>query len=261
MNCINTLNGRIKPARQEGFTPMELLVVIGTVTVLAMLIYPVFRQAGPPRRGSCLNNMRQIGFGIHMYQTDFGKLPPIPDPQQSFEYDFMCPSAANWPMHVLRPYWSLKDGIKAPRLLYCPAAKPHPSLAYAPGPWTDCNLILSPLVLEKGLNWVRNPGAVILAQEFRFRSNMVLYEPERTGTGWTQWHCWNSLDGPGSGGGEYYDNLHKSGGNLIYVDGHVEYKKSMKLNSLDFGLVDMHGQSSPYQPTTEHSRANYVPAY
>ena len=36
---------------------------------------------------------------------------------------------------------------------------------------------------------------------------------------------------------ENLSNVHNQGGNLIYVDGHAEYKKYLKLRSSDFGLL------------------------
>ena len=41
------------------------------------------------------------------------------------------------------------------------------------------------------------------------------------------------------------------------LQGHAEYRKNVKTSSLDFGLVDVTGKDSPYQPTESHSRAPY----
>ena len=51
--------------------------------------------------------------------------------------------------------------------------------------------------------------------------------------------------------------LHEKGGNLIHSDGHAEYKKNVKTSSMDWGLVDIYGKDSPYQPTEKHSRDPY----
>ncbi len=36
---------------------------------------------------------------------------------------------------------------------------------------------------------------------------------------------------------EYYSSQHQDGGNLLFVDGHVEYRKYVNLRSGDFGLI------------------------
>ena len=46
-------------------------------------------------------------------------------------------------------------------------------------------------------------------------------------------------------------------GNLFFSDGHVEYKKTIRTSSYDFGLVDANGQDSLWQPSEPHSRAPY----
>jgi hypothetical protein len=75
----------------------------------------------------------------------------------------------------------------------------------------------------------------------------------------TQWHTWtassdNEWDGIPR---EHYNNLHEQGGNLISCDGHAEYKKNRQTSSLDWGLVDVKGLDSVWQPTEAHSRAIY----
>ena len=56
-----------------------------------------------------------------------------------------------------------------------------------------------------------------------------------------QWHMYESqADSPSfltTYKTENLSNVHNQGGNLIYVDGHAEYKKYLKLRSSDFGLL------------------------
>jgi prepilin-type N-terminal cleavage/methylation domain-containing protein len=55
----------------EGFTLLELLVVIAIIAILAALLLPVISAAKrKAQRTTCLNNLRQISLGVRMYSDD-----------------------------------------------------------------------------------------------------------------------------------------------------------------------------------------------
>jgi prepilin-type N-terminal cleavage/methylation domain-containing protein len=50
----------------SGFTLIELLVVIAIIAVLIALLLPAVQAAREAaRRAQCVNNMKQIGLGLH----------------------------------------------------------------------------------------------------------------------------------------------------------------------------------------------------
>jgi len=69
-----TIDGRLKPA---GFTLVEMLVVIGIISTLAALLLPALSAAKMRAyRIVCINNLRQVGLGFHMFLHDHdSKLP------------------------------------------------------------------------------------------------------------------------------------------------------------------------------------------
>lgn len=81
IGCVADEEGRFAPRpvwrRQQGFTIVELLVVITIITTLIALLMPVLQQARLTAQGAqCLSNLRQFGLALELYRDDYGDRYP-----------------------------------------------------------------------------------------------------------------------------------------------------------------------------------------
>lgn len=110
------LNGR------DGFTLIELLVVVAIIAILAAMLLPALSQARErARQAVCMNNLKQLGIGMHMYMNDYDGLFPQRGSDDNQLYACWDAQIADY---VGFKYKDLPTSQWGPPIFHCPSGKP-----------------------------------------------------------------------------------------------------------------------------------------
>jgi prepilin-type N-terminal cleavage/methylation domain-containing protein len=226
---------RKRPRSNKAFTLTELLVIIAIIGILAALLLPVLSRAkASGKRTSCLNNLKQIATGVHMYAGDFnGILFPIINPSEPF---FSPLAFYEWTAYdpLMRSYVGLK-GAPSPqdKLFACPAdtfyywATGGGSSLVRKSQHLQSNASFSSYAFNAGNAVFRNPkkpfpgmipgimGSKLSSIAIPAKTVLVAEFPALDGFSW-------HLPTPQWEGLEHYNNAPNM---ISFVDAHVSYVK------------------------------------
>ena len=218
-------NGPRHTAR--GFTLIELLVVIAIIAILAAILFPVFARAREnARRASCQSNMKQLGLGLLQYTQDYDEKYPYQSAGTVYHWasaDLGTAAGMNWALSIY-PY------VKSYQIYQCPSAS-----ASAPTGPGNTNYLFNGVLAPRALAAIQLPAQTVALQEYGSYFDTVYLRPQHEfpeghGLFPVQYVSW-------VGAGEPYNTIHfGDGGNLLFVDGHVKYRKKSGITARDFGL-------------------------
>lgn len=212
-------------SRKKGFTLIELLVVIAIIAILAAILFPVFARAREnARRSSCQSNLKQIGLGIMQYTQDYDEKVPLQD--GDYIGDFANSTSATWQRGIY-PY------TKSWQILSCPSAENLVTTATNSKSSYFGNGVVMPNGSSRSVASIQNTANVIMLHEGKYVVSASVDRPIVSDPADHSFYAWQY--------GVEQNTVHFDGGNLLFVDGHVKWKKQSAICASDFGLKNING--------------------
>lgn len=206
--------------KASGLTLIEVLVVICVIAILSALLLPSFGGGSHhPNRVVCMNNLKQINLGFLIYANDYNNKFPMQVPvtnggTMEFIYSgHVFPHFEKEMKHLREP-----QEIQPLKVLVCPNDKKR-QIATNYEALNDLNISYFLNADAYCTTNFINPSQVIFDGE---RDLSLNHQPVKAGL----------LAVTTNGDLSWTGELHSKGGNLAFVDGHVEWSKENELNSL-----------------------------
>ena len=242
-----------KPAPRTGctsrraFTLIELLVVIAVIGILAAILFPVFARAREnARRTSCASNMKQIGLGLLQYMQDYDERQPI----HGGNSNGVAAGIADYTTStVMNPWRGIYPYTKSWQIFRCPSAvastissaascvdsSTTPVNSCAPNGNNDNSYLINAIVFTQpslsriiSAASISAPAEIVWSQEDAFASRALWPRPSVNTTSFgLRGFAWLE---------PIYNNRHFDGGNLLFVDGHVKWRKQSSIKAEEYGL-------------------------
>lgn len=243
----------------DGFSLLELLVVLAVMALLAALLFPALSRAkSKGQRTTCMSNLRQINLGVRMYSDDANDAAPSPG-AAAVTATNLTPIYIGYKA-LMKQYVGLKGASSSQdRLFACPADAFYPNWVF-PGAAQPFHFVQKSIHDEPSFDFSSylfnggdNSTRKLNTNSFTFpgltgvRLSAVKH-PSRTAlvmecsaiAPWS-WHA------PSSHGLAHQDGtLYNDSRNVVsFVDGHVSYL-TMYWNTAGRGLAGNYNPPAGY---------------
>ncbi|WDE98416.1 type II secretion system protein [Lentisphaera profundi] len=224
--------------KKYNFSLIELLVVIAIIGILASILLPILgKSRESAKRSLCLNNLRQIGYKLHIYTDDNDMyFPYASGPNNLVQWDDLISDYLTQTQREDSPLDPSTQAASADHIFLCPSDTTSPNgnnllRSYAMNSstsWATQNL--SNFIGFSGLhglavqiNNISKPSSLIANGE-RFQKNNLRGGHNYAVLG----DLATSYDTVGSIGA-HKDDLKYT---YVFADGHTEYLSYLKANAL-----------------------------
>ena len=200
--------------KREGFTLVELLVVISIIIILAAILFPVFARArDKAQQTKCINNMKQMSAAIALYEDDYDTI--MPDYVPTVDYGFMWKDLMNPYLKAIRKGQTAGYLETEGQVLQCPSAPVETSISAVQA---SRNIGYNPyLTKTTSLAAVKYPSSTLRLTETSAKDPDG--DPNANDPGGSWWMPIPVVGGTGFF--RYAPGWHSGMNNCLWVDGHV----------------------------------------
>jgi prepilin-type N-terminal cleavage/methylation domain-containing protein/prepilin-type processing-associated H-X9-DG protein len=234
---------------KSGFTLIEILVVLGIVTLLAAILFPVFNSVRTSARtATCASNLRQISVAISLYVQDNTQRYPLIRQQMG----------CSW-VDTVYPYTKSTEVFKCPANehgQYVPGCSPEDPMVSSIGgpkygdngsydmvtPFTETKSTIEPGGGVTSLYTIEPRSLSVMKYRLPSSTILLLDGADTTHFFHNNYAALNPGIEPIHSVADLNDGgvvaVHKDGVNLLYVDGHVKWQNLDSLASTPMWRFD-----------------------